>query len=678
MLFLVALLTGALSAFAFAPVGLWPLMPLAIAALCELIWRSKSPQAGARRRLGVRARPVRRRPQLDRDRLYLSGGDAGLARLDRGRAAVALPRGLSGARGRPRLAVQGTSARLPLVLVLAGAWPITEWLRGTMFTGFPWNPLGVTLADTPLLNCGAVSSAPTDCRDPGCARRRRSAAGSWAQALRGPACVGFAVLFAVMYALPCAATRRCTWPEPIRVVQPNIGQEDKWREGFSEEAARRLAALSPKPGGRRPRLLFWPEAAVTDPLEDARTGEHQAHGPVRAHSRRGAGRARRLSADRRDRDLLEGRPLHRRRGQQRLRARPARAACSAATTRRIWCPTASICRCGLCCRRSACRGSRPATSTSTPARARARSTCRAGARSASSCATRSSSRARWSTARNRPDFIFNPSNDAWFGALGPAAAPRPGAAARGRGRHCRDPLDAHRHQRGDRRQRRASSQRFRWRTAGVIDAALPPRRRRRPCSPASAISSRLLLGVRSVDRRHCDGPHSPLGRAPYKDFLISHEDPHPLMRSSYLFTSESVSEGHPDKVADQISDAIVDLFLCKDPEARVACETMVTTQRIVIAARSAARMPMTRSYFPTPMAGRRARATRSSKSCATRSKRIGYEQAGFHWQTASFENHLHGQSAHIAQGVDAVGQQGRGRRRPGHHVRLRLSTRRPT
>ena len=54
------------------------------------------------------------------------------------------------------------------------------------------------------------------------------------------------------------------------------------------------------------------------------------------------------------------------------------------------------------------------------------------------------------------------------------------------------------------------------------------------------------------------------------------------MRSSYLFTSESVSEGHPDKVADQISDAIVDLFLSKDPEARVACETLVTTQRIVI------------------------------------------------------------------------------------------------
>src|SRR4029077_13313312 len=71
-------------------------------------------------------------------------------------------------------------------------------------------------------------------------------------------------------------------------------------------------------------------------------------------------------------------------------------------------------------------------------------------------------------------------------------------------------------------------------------------------------------------------------RATHKEFLISLSGTPASMRSSYLFTSESVSEGHPDKVADQISDAIVDLFLSKDPEARVACETLVTTQRIVI------------------------------------------------------------------------------------------------
>ena len=76
----------------------------------------------------------------------------------------------------------------------------------------------------------------------------------------------------------------------IRVVQPNIGQEDKWREGFADEAARRLASLSAGPGPE-PRLLFWPEAAVTDPLEDARSGEHQALAAVRAYSRRGARRS---------------------------------------------------------------------------------------------------------------------------------------------------------------------------------------------------------------------------------------------------------------------------------------------------------------------------------------------------------------------------------------------------
>ncbi len=67
------------------------------------------------------------------------------------------------------------------------------------------------------------------------------------------------------------------------------------------------------------------------------------------------------------------------------------------------------------------------------------------------------------------------------------------------------------------------------------------------------------------------------------------------MRTSYLFTSESVSEGHPDKVADQISDAIVDLFLSKDPEARVACETLITTQRIVLAGEIRGKGIMTRA-----------------------------------------------------------------------------------
>jgi len=121
------------------------------------------------------------------------------------------------------------------------------------------------------------------------------------------------------------------------------------------------------------------------------------------------------------------------------------------------------------------------------------------------------------------------------------------------------------------------------------------------------------------------------------------------MRSSnFLFTSESVSEGHPDKVADQISDAIVDLFLSKDPEARVACETMTTTNTVVLAGEIRGEGIMDRD-------GNWAPGVEQEIQDAVRAvvKRIGYEQSGFHWNTFRFENNLHPQSAHIAQGVDA-------------------------
>ena len=120
------------------------------------------------------------------------------------------------------------------------------------------------------------------------------------------------------------------------------------------------------------------------------------------------------------------------------------------------------------------------------------------------------------------------------------------------------------------------------------------------------------------------------------------------MRSSYLFTSESVSEGHPDKVADQISDAIVDLFLSKDPEARVACETMTTTNTVVLAGEIRGEGIMDREGNWAP--GVTEEIERAARETV---KRIGYEQSGFHWNTFRFENNLHPQSAHIAQGVDA-------------------------
>jgi S-adenosylmethionine synthetase len=127
------------------------------------------------------------------------------------------------------------------------------------------------------------------------------------------------------------------------------------------------------------------------------------------------------------------------------------------------------------------------------------------------------------------------------------------------------------------------------------------------------------------------------------------------MRQSYLFTSESVSEGHPDKVADQISDAIVDLFLSKDPEARVACETLTTTNLVVLAGEIRGKGIMDE-------AGNWAPGIEQEIEQVVRQtvKKIGYEQDGFHWQQLRFENNLHPQSAHIAQGVDASGNKDEG------------------
>jgi S-adenosylmethionine synthetase len=128
-----------------------------------------------------------------------------------------------------------------------------------------------------------------------------------------------------------------------------------------------------------------------------------------------------------------------------------------------------------------------------------------------------------------------------------------------------------------------------------------------------------------------------------------------LSRSSFLFTSESVSEGHPDKVADQISDAIVDLFLSKDPEARVACETLTTTNLVVVAGEIRGKGIMdTNGEWPPGVKDEIEAAARKVV------RDIGYEQDGFHWEKLVFENHLHPQSADIAVGVDAAGNKDEG------------------
>ncbi|CAN7468778.1 methionine adenosyltransferase [Phenylobacterium sp. LjRoot225] len=124
-----------------------------------------------------------------------------------------------------------------------------------------------------------------------------------------------------------------------------------------------------------------------------------------------------------------------------------------------------------------------------------------------------------------------------------------------------------------------------------------------------------------------------------------------MSRSSYIFTSESVSEGHPDKVADRISDTVVDAFLSAEPEARVACETLVTTNRIVLAGEVRAGRPGASKAENKAMTKEIVKGLEPKVRQAI--KEIGYEQKGFHWSKAKFACYLHEQSAHIAQGVDA-------------------------
>ena len=118
-----------------------------------------------------------------------------------------------------------------------------------------------------------------------------------------------------------------------------------------------------------------------------------------------------------------------------------------------------------------------------------------------------------------------------------------------------------------------------------------------------------------------------------------------MARSSYLFTSESVSEGHPDKVADRISDTVVDAFLGADPFSRVACETMVTTNRIIIAGEVRGPAGVVEGL---------------EEKIRAAVKDIGYEQEGFHWKHAEYACYLHSQSADIAMGVDAAGNKDEG------------------
>ena len=114
----------------------------------------------------------------------------------------------------------------------------------------------------------------------------------------------------------------------------------------------------------------------------------------------------------------------------------------------------------------------------------------------------------------------------------------------------------------------------------------------------------------------------------------------------YVFTSESVSEGHPDKLCDRISDAIVDAFLTADPTARVACETLATTNQVVIAGEVRGSGKIDKKFREEVV-----------RRCI---REIGYEQDGFHWKKVKVDDYIHAQSADIARGVDAAGNKDEG------------------
>ena len=119
-----------------------------------------------------------------------------------------------------------------------------------------------------------------------------------------------------------------------------------------------------------------------------------------------------------------------------------------------------------------------------------------------------------------------------------------------------------------------------------------------------------------------------------------------MSKGTYIFTSESVSEGHPDKVCDQISDTVLDLFLNADRSSRVACETMATTNRIILAGEVRGPSSVTNDMI--------------TDSIRAKIHEIGYEQEGFHWENVDISVLLHEQSTDIAMGVDATGNKDEG------------------
>ena len=270
-LFLIALALGAASALAFEPVGWWPLLPVAFAILCELLDRST--------RLGT---------------ALLAGWAFGVGQFVVGLNWIATAFTFQAAMPEwlgwvavvvlslylaiyPAMAAGlawrfGRDNRVALTMVLAGAWAITEWLRGTMFTGFPWNPAAAALAPTPLISISALTGTY------GLSALLVLLGGAiWLEYHKKwlPLVVILSVTVFVWLLPTSPVPEDPLTVRTVRIVQPNIDQQDRWRPSFADEGARRLAQLSGPPRDE-PRLLLWPESAVTAPLQDNRPLAQQA------------------------------------------------------------------------------------------------------------------------------------------------------------------------------------------------------------------------------------------------------------------------------------------------------------------------------------------------------------------------------------------------------------------
>ena len=264
-LILIALAVGAASALAFEPVGWWPLLPVAFAILCELVHRSKTlwGALGAGWAFGV-GQFVVGLNWIATAFTFQSNmpawlGWVAVALLSLYLAVYpALATGLAWTWGRNK--------RIALTMILAGAWAITEWLRGTLFTGFPWNPAAAALVPTPLISISALVGTY------GLSAFLVLLGGAiWLEYYRRwfPLVVILAVTVFVWLLPASPVPDDPLTVRTVRIVQPNIGQEDRWRPDSADENARRLAALSGPPAAE-PRLLLWPESAVTAPLHDGR------------------------------------------------------------------------------------------------------------------------------------------------------------------------------------------------------------------------------------------------------------------------------------------------------------------------------------------------------------------------------------------------------------------------